>query len=291
MNTYECFDPQGLDKGSGEMYLEITPITFDVNVKVNTSLCQLRLFYGKPEDVQVTGKELFQTLFRDPDHDDSLSVSLSEAIVGDEKTKHCTAVAFRSKKTNQQRRPVSLWKSSERPDPVEYWDLEVLDKSKRLLIRPDIFYILRSKERLFVPKGIAIYCRASDESMGEMRIHYAGFVHPYFGLYREDNQKGTPLIFEVRGHQVPVSLSDGEKMASLIFYRMSEDAPLSKAEKKEEATGYGSQELKLSTFFADWPRNISRQTNGSVELITNRKPTTRTGKRKRRSRKDEMVKK
>jgi len=144
----------------------------------------------------------------------------------------------------------------------------VTDKSRRLLIRPDIFYILRSKERLFVPKGIAIYCRASDESMGEMRIHYAGFVHPYFGLYRGDDRKGTPLIFEVRGHQVPVSLADGEKMATLIFYRMSEDAPLKKSEEKDEAEGYGSQELKLSTFFADWPRNIIRNQNGTVEKVS-----------------------
>jgi dCTP deaminase len=155
----------------------------------------------------------------------------------------------------------------EKPNPLEYWDIEVTDKSKRLLIRPDIFYILRSKERLFVPKGIAIYCRASDESMGEMRIHYAGFVHPHFGLHRGDDRKGTPLIFEVRGHQVPVSLADGEKMATLIFYRMSEDAPLTKSEEKDEAEGYGSQELKLSTFFAEWPRNILRNKNGTVEKI------------------------
>jgi deoxycytidine triphosphate deaminase len=61
------------------------------------------------------------------------------------------------------------------------------------------------------------------------------------------------LIFEVRGHQVPVSLADGEKMANLIFYRMSEDAPkLTKNEEKKEAKGYGSQDLKLSKFFADW---------------------------------------
>lgn len=29
--------------------------------------------------------------------------------------------------------------------------------------------------------GVAVYCRPSDETIGEMRIHYAGFVHPGFG--------------------------------------------------------------------------------------------------------------
>jgi dCTP deaminase len=101
-----------------------------------------------------------------------------------------------------------------------------------------------------------------------MRIHYAGFVHPYFGLYREDETQGTPLIFEVRGHQVPVSLADGEKMATLIFYRMSEDAPdLSAEQKIKEARGYGSQDLKLSTRFRDWPKHIKRNEDGTVEEL------------------------
>jgi dCTP deaminase len=104
--------------------------------------------------------------------------------------------------------------------------------------------------------------------MGEMRIHYAGFVHPYFGLYREDGTKGTPLIFEVRGHQVPVSLADREKMANLIFYRMSEDAPpLSPEEKQDEAKGYGSQDLKLSKFFGEWPKHLKRNTDGTLTKI------------------------
>ena len=33
MDCYEAFDPVGLDRGSGEMYLEITPMTFNVRIK------------------------------------------------------------------------------------------------------------------------------------------------------------------------------------------------------------------------------------------------------------------
>ncbi len=267
MTTYESFDPDGLLKGSGGMFLEITPITFNVKVKVNSSLTQLRFFYGKPEDVVIRSKELFNTIFRDDAHqDESLTVNLSHATIGDPGGTPCHGVAFRSKAPDDEGIPVPLWKQSERTDPCGYWDIEVADHLQRLNIRPDIFYILRSKEKLYVPKGIAIYCRASDETMGEMRIHYAGFVHPYFGLFREDGKQGTPLIFEVRGHQVPVSLADGEKMANLIFYRMSEDAPdLTKEEQEEEAKGYGSQDLKLSNFFADWPKHLLRGNDGNVE--------------------------
>jgi len=72
----------------------------------------------------------------------------------------------------------------------------------------------------------------------------------------------------VRGHQVPVSLADEEKMANLIFYRMSEDAPeLTLEEQQKEAKGYSSQDLKLSKFFAEWPDHIKRNDKGSIEII------------------------
>jgi dCTP deaminase len=260
MGTYERFDPEGLATGLGEMYLEITPITFTVKVKPDTSLSQLRFFYGKPDDVVINQQQLYNTVFPESEKtDESLSVNLAEAKIGDATGTHRKGVAFRSKDAAEEQAAVPLWKGADKPDPSEYWDLEQVDESDRLYIKPDIFYILRSKEKLCVPKGVAIYARASDETMGEMRIHYAGFVHPYFGLYREDGTKGTPLIFEVRGHQVPVSLADKEKMANLIFYRMSEDPPdLTEEEQKEEAKGYSSQDLKLSNFFGAWTKDQKR---------------------------------
>jgi dCTP deaminase len=273
MTTYERFDPAGLENGSGEMFLEITPITFDVRVKKGISLSQLRFFYGDPRRAVIDSRQLFNTIFCDPEHEDeSLTVNLGNATIGDPKGIPCKGIAFRSKSPSEKLAPVPLWPVDDKPKPSEYWDIEVADEEERLYIKQDVFYILRSKEKLRVPKGIAIYCRASDETMGEMRIHYAGFVHPYFGCYREDETIGTPLIFEVRGHQVPVSLADKEKMANLIFYRMSEDAPkLSGEEEKKEAKGYGSQDLKLSKFFAEWPEKIERNDDGTIATIVSKR--------------------
>lgn len=134
------------------------------------------------------------------------------------------------------------------------------------MIEKDKFYLLRSKEKISVPPGIAIYCRASDETIGEMRIHYAGFAHPYFGYERNDGVEGTPLIFEVRGHQVNVTLTDGEKMANLTFYRMSKDGEKEESkngEKKESS--YQKQSLQLSKFFAPWPDKIKVKEDGTIE--------------------------
>ena len=75
-----------------------------------------------------------------------------------------------------------------------------------------------------------------------MRIHYAGFAHPFFGT--ENNKRlGTPLIFEVRGHNVKVSLKHGEKMAHLVCYRLSEDNKWSEKNKEEkiDKKGYNYQ--------------------------------------------------
>ncbi len=128
-----------------------------------------------------------------------------------------------------------------------------------MALKQNEFYILRSKERLALPAGVAAYCRAIDETIGEMRIHYAGFVHPFFGRDRKDGTVGTPLIFEVRGHDVEVSLADAEIMAKLLFYRMSKDAV------KGQPSPYDDQELKLSAFFRDWPEKLKQNVDGSVQ--------------------------
>jgi dCTP deaminase len=146
--------------------------------------------------------------------------------------------------------PIPLWdldKGSEKPDPRKYWKSLPPNNQSRIKIEKNRFHILRSREKISVPPGIAVYCRASDETIGEMRIHYAGFAHPWFGWERPDGEPGTPLIFELRGHDVDVSLADGEKMARLTFYRMSEDC------KKPNDVSYNTQTLKLSDFFGNWP--------------------------------------
>jgi dCTP deaminase len=225
------------------MYLEITPITFPVRVKPGTALSQLRIFYGKPDDVRIRGDEIFSSALVGGAGDGSLTVNLSPIKVG--KDQGC---AFRAeaKKEND---AVSLWKHDDLPDPRKYLSVENAGRvgtKDYLPITKERFYILSSQEKIALPGGIAVYCRAIDETIGEMRIHYAGFVHPFFGRNRKDSTIGTPLIFEVRGHDVEVALTHGEKMARLTFYRMSEDCV------KEEPSNYDSQTLELSKFFASW---------------------------------------
>lgn len=269
MDTYECFDPAGLERSSGELYLEITPMTFSVRVKEGISLSQLRFFYGNPEDVKITGKELLETVFPGAAlPDGALRVDLTHENIGG-----LSVAAFCARQPTSRTLPIALWEARPEPDPSDYWTLVESDKDKRLEIQANNFYILRSKEKIALPEGIAIYCRAIDETIGEMRIHYAGFVHPRFGTERSDKKDGTPLIFEVRGHQVNVSLADGERMANLIFYRMSKDSPdaidksndKKKKRKRKKKKNYEDQTLQLSKFFKNWPDKLKRNSDDTVK--------------------------
>lgn len=257
MDRYECFEPTDLG-GTGEMYVEVTPITFDVKVKPGSSITQLRLFYGDPKDAEIHGREVCMTVLRDdsgrPVEEPRLTLDLEPDTHGGLRVS-----AFRAKPANSEPDFIDL-SARELHDPWRYWQFCETDHKNRLQIQSGRFYILRSKEKLWLPEGVAIYCKATDETIGEMRIHYAGFVHPHFGTDKDQKPIPTPLIFEVRGHQVHANLTDGEKMANLVFYRMSKNAYHPKKD------SYSGQKLQLSKVFKNWPpklRQIDEQ--GNVE--------------------------
>ena len=270
-HSYEGFTPEELREGNGTMYLEITPITFPVMVKEGISLTQLRLFLGSPENVQIKGSEVCKSLLKGEVRDDgTLSVDLSPTKIGG-----LDVVAFWAADNQDSYEPIKLWKPN-KADPCNYWKVQTNVGNKRLKMEKEAFYILRSKERIALQKGIAVYCKAIDETIGEMRIHYAGFVHPFFGLHREDGKEGTPLIFEVRVHNTLVSLKNGEKLARLIFYRMSEDAEEEEEEEEEKEekektskpeVDYNDQELQLSNFFDKWPDELELNDDNTVKPL------------------------
>jgi dCTP deaminase len=240
------------------MYVEITPMTFHVRVKPGISLSQLRLFRGRPEDSEIGGQEVYEPLLHgepDQEMDGSLSVDLQPVSISGHDVS-----AFWANRMKEEDRPIDLWQRGSLL-PCAYWRFLKRDDNRRITIEKSHFYIFRSKEKMSLPEGVAVYCKASDERIGEMRIHYAGFVHPFFGTVRKDGALGTSLIFEVRGHDVNVSLKDGEKMAQLIFYRMS--APCTRG-----AVSYNEQTLQLSNIFAPWPERIEVGGDGTVRNLT-----------------------
>ncbi len=235
-----------------DLYIEITPITFRIKIKEGLTLNQLRFYSGRPSISSINGEQaaLFNklTLYNDgkpvPENQyNQLSVDLSPDKNG--------VSAYKAKKELTEYIDLSASKGTY--DPKKFWDPKVMDQDRKTFeIEPEDFYIIRSHERLNLPDDIAVYAKAMTEKIGELRIHYAGFAHPFFGFYREE-KNGSPLIFEIRGHNVKTFLRDKEHIAKILFYRMSKPIILNDQEIEEEQKGgYQNQELKLSNYFKDW---------------------------------------
>jgi dCTP deaminase len=82
--------------------------------------------------------------------------------------------------------------------------------------------------------------------VGEFRVHYAGFFDPGFG-HSSGHGEGARAVLEVRSHEVPFILEDGQIIGRLVY------EPLTEAPERVYGQGIGSnyqkQGLKLSKHF------------------------------------------
>ena len=90
-----------------------------------------------------------------------------------------------------------------------------------MILNPDDFYILASKESVRIPPDHAAEMVAYDTLVGEFRAHYAGFFDPGFG-HDEAGGGGTRAVLEVRSHDVPFVIEDGQTIGRLLFEPLTE---------------------------------------------------------------------
>ena len=60
----------------------------------------------------------------------------------------------------------------------EFWDPVYPERGGRIVLEPEIFYLLLSEEGVRIPPGYAAEMTAYDPTAGELRTHYAGFFDP-----------------------------------------------------------------------------------------------------------------
>ncbi|MBI1391145.1 MAG: 2'-deoxycytidine 5'-triphosphate deaminase [Alphaproteobacteria bacterium] len=116
-----------------------------------------------------------------------------------------------------------------------------------LILDPDEFYILASKEELAIPPDFAAEMAAISPGLGEFRVHYAGFFDPGFGWSGDRAQNGSRAVLEVRSHDAPFVLEDGQPVARLAYERMA--ARPTRLYGEDMASNYQGQALKLSRHF------------------------------------------
>jgi len=124
-------------------------------------------------------------------------------------------VAYKAKKNA----PVIDLEKRDFYDPSEFWDTVYSPRTQDIILDPGDFYLLASKERIRVPPDFAAEMVPFDPSIGEFRVHYAGFFDPGFG-YGLSDIPGTLAVLEVRAHEVPILIEHGQVVGRLEYSPM-----------------------------------------------------------------------
>lgn len=241
---------------SGPLYLEVVPRSFTIRVQTGLALNQLRLISGRP----VVSDSDLRTLHRktpllfhngEPERPNQPLASREARInqglflridLQGSDVRGGTIVGYRAKKNSH---VVDLSKIGHYA-AMDFWEPIARHPKTTMLLEPEEFYILASKERIQVPAGYASEMVAYEAACGELRTHYAGFFDPGFGVTRGP-RKGTQVVLEVRPHDVPFLIHDGQTFFKVIFERMA--APPTQLYGAAIGSSYHAQGLTLSKHF------------------------------------------
>jgi dCTP deaminase len=205
---------------SGTLYLEVVSRSFTVKVQTGLSLNQLRLVAGQAahDDAQIVAQHAERSplvWFGDePVPVDELAVSrgllLSLDLSGEDTSR---IVGYRAKKNSQL---IDLSRVGHY-DADEFWEPVTADRKRRIVLEPEEFYLLLSREGVSVPPDLAAEMTAYDPTSGELRTHYAGFFDPGFGYEPGSGGPGSRAALEVRAHDVPFMVEHGQRVCTLTY--------------------------------------------------------------------------
>ena len=225
----------------GPLYAEISPRTFPVLVREGSRLSQIRFRHGHALLAAQALRDLHaRERLVDSDKADvsegvAVGVDLSglgpNGLVGYRAKRHTGLIDV------ERRGSYAV---------LDFWEPMQARPDKSLILDPNEFYILASKEAVQVPPDYAAEMVPFDPLVGEFRVHYAGFFDPGFG-YAGAGGKGARAVLEVRSREVPFILEHGQIVGRLVYEKM-----LAKPEKlygQGIGSNYQAQSLKLSKHF------------------------------------------
>ena len=225
----------------GPLYAEISPRTFPVLVREGSRLSQIRFRHGNAllDPETLCALHAAERLVDDHDADVSEGVAVSVDLSG---LGPDGLVGYRAK------RHTGLIDIERRAgyDVADFWEPMRPRRDQSLVLDPDEFYILASKEAVQVPPDYAAEMVPFDPLVGEFRVHYAGFFDPGFG-YAGTGGRGARAVLEVRSREVPFILEHGQTVGRLVYERMLERPAALYGERI--GSNYQAQGLKLSKHF------------------------------------------
>lgn len=228
----------------GPLYLEISPRTFPIVVRPGSRLSQIRFRKGHPQlsDAELTKLHLETPLVIGTEAHiaDGLAFSIDLEGVGSG-----APIGYRGKRHSA---VVDVDKPNSY-DVLDFWEPIHPRGVAEIILDPDQFYILVSREAVQVPPDYAAEMVPFDPLVGEFRVHYAGFFDPGFGHTKDENGQvlGSRAVLEVRSHEVPFILEHGQTIGRLVYEPMlNRPDALYGIDLKSNYQGQG---LKLSKHF------------------------------------------
>ena len=223
---------------NGQLFVEICPRSFSVLVRPGMRLNQIRFRQGQ---AVLTDKELLALHSKEKLIDSLPKIDGGLGFSVDLKPEKGSLVGYQAK-PHTGIRDLNNVKTYNRED---FWQ-EVHSLDSKIILDPDAFYILVSKESVHIPPAYAAEMAPYLAMVGEFRVHYAGFFDPGFG-HADAGGSGSRGVLEVRCHEAPFVLEHGQIVGRLVYEKM--------AEIPEELYGqniksnYQGQGLKLSKHF------------------------------------------
>ena len=202
---------------SGPLYAEITPRTFSIVAREGHRLNQLRFRRGSPIVALGELQRLHETGALVVGHgaeEQALREKLVPVSIDLQGSDSNALIGFRAKKHTDR---IDLDRIGHY-DPLEFWEPLYGHRDPSLVLDPDDFYILATRESVRIPPDLAAEMVAYDTAVGEFRVHYAGFFDPGFGFGEGADSKA---VLEVRSHEVPFVLEHGQTIGWLRYERMA----------------------------------------------------------------------
>ncbi|HEY6084616.1 MAG TPA: 2'-deoxycytidine 5'-triphosphate deaminase, partial [Nitrospira sp.] len=211
----------------GPLFLEIVPRSFAIKARTGQSLNQIRFVRGEATatDASLCSLHrqeplLYHNLSRrkplaGKDFRTDRGLFLRIDLKGEERP-NSTVIGYRAKKNSHviDLSKIGYYAAS------DFWEPLYRHRHDSLLLEPEEFYILASKERICVPPDYAAEMVAYEAACGELRTHYAGFFDPGFGYGADGEIAGTQVVLEVRPHDVPFLIHDGQTFFKVVYDRM-----------------------------------------------------------------------
>ncbi len=215
----------------GPLYAEISPRTFPVLVREGSRLSQIRFRRGEAllDAVALAELNARERLVDSADADVGAAIAVSVDLTGER-----GLVGYRAK------RHTGLIDIERRAgyEVGEFWEPMAARKDRNLILDPNEFYILASKEAVQVPPDYAAEMVPFDPLVG--------VFDPGFG-YSGAGGRGSRAVLEVRSREVPFILEHGQTVGRLVYEKML--ARPGKLYGEGIGSNYQAQGLKLSKHF------------------------------------------